>query len=534
MMSAYRSGWEFQVHGVHASHLAAWLEQKQFSLESDFLTLERRSGKIYNCKRPVMAICKTAEGKRILATFVFPSPQYLDQYASLIAQFIDPNNDLQSLVACYFYPEAFYNFPEWSGLETGLSTFLVGGETVVIGAVEAVSASALAHGFIETQEPISFGNGFGIRVLEDVNHRERLAFLGMQDSFWGNTAGVISKTLADKNIARILYVSKAGTFAHPAAVHGLLCPCTFHLYETSLASYSVKSGFREHLGDDLVVSNHISVPTVMGETFAQMKNYSHLRPATIDNESAYIAKAVSDFNVQKSSSLEYAALHFITDYLPLRIGQKSSLFDLTHVMDKIVHERKAAVFDLCGQLITSYLRDKNAPVFINSTTQELGLYLLSIEPLNGVISTVSYARLSNVYEDIGKHWLEASRTEEKLVEVDCSKVNSFAALLATIYSALGLSADFLNIDDFALADVSESVEFTLLLKCPEHLFKSSELERNQLESGLRRLLLGFLTPQSKATILIQSFENSSSVKAMCGLSDLTLRPRSTWISETKN
>ena len=160
--------------------------------------------------------------------------------------------------------------------------------------------------------------------------------LAVKFSFWGDMAGHIARLACQHGITELIYYSKVGTMVGADKLYKTIyTPSHFALIDGANVGeiYSCRNELQHYL-HRATEKMHVSVPTVMEETFAQRECALSIDAKTIDNEVAYIAKSVADHNVtvsnpkaQRSDStkgiIKLGIIHFATDY----IYDKSEVFD---------------------------------------------------------------------------------------------------------------------------------------------------------------------------------------------------------------
>lgn len=360
MLQEYR-GLDLEVHALAKEHIDAFLEKERLDV-LEVAHREPRREKTYNFERPSFYRCQRQNGEQVLCVFCFPSEEYVTQYAEVLAaylcfdqktgKFSELSQEELSIPVCH-YPHVSDNITVWSGLKKVASNALESGDLVIMGhADEFISAAANCGYAIDTEYDIetmvnqpdadgrvtrfSQKRSFGRLVVLRNNNQRRIVVAAFVESFWGRASGKYARCFAEAGATDIIYMSKCGTLVSNEMVHGIAVPQYFHLIEPT-SDFTSEPVIRkiknlseclehhgrlisDHFANAQAEGIHLTVPTVLGETFEQAQLYAGLHPATIDNEDAHIAKELEELNQIRGigEQCHFTAFHFITDYLITR------------------------------------------------------------------------------------------------------------------------------------------------------------------------------------------------------------------------
>lgn len=327
LRAAYHLRTPIHVEGVYRGHVDDYLRSKKLQKLAMFAR-EPNARKPFNHQRPLLVKAKYTEtSEECLFLFVFPSPEYVKQYADLVVQVLvgvaDPTElkEPHAAVTCVTYPRAAQELSSWSGLADGIGAFLKKGDIAVIGHVDLMSEF-----FLKDEPPwprtvtwrqFGIDNMFSACIHEDKEYG-RAVLLGVRESFWGSAAGRIARALANAGASHVVYAAKMGVLSRPERIHTVMSPTSYYIWtplngivegsvvavELGMSSMHQMSVMRSHKS-----GAHLSVPTVVGETYEQQKSYVDKGIVSIDNEISYIARELKD------TQTEFTALHFVTDYV---------------------------------------------------------------------------------------------------------------------------------------------------------------------------------------------------------------------------
>lgn len=391
-------GIALEVHGLTKEHIDAFLEHERLQVLEVAHRKPRRE-KSYNFERPSFYRCKRASGEQVICVFCFPSEEYVTQYAEVLAAYLCYDHEKGCFseeiqrnleIPVFRYPSVSERIAIWSGLEKVATNALEQGDLVVMGhADEFISAASNCGYAIDTIyniEPVAIRSdanargakvgrkrNFGRLTVLRHNNQRRIVVAAFVESFWGRASGQYARCFAEAGATDIVYMSKCGTFVSNDMVHGIAVPQYFHLIEPSEASPSDTKIRRinslsecrdhhgrlifDHFGNEQAGGIHLTVPTVLGETFEQAKFYYKLNPATIDNEDAFIARELEQLNQVRGigAQCHFTAFHFITDYLITRSYREAerSQHDLAEISaDKRLLQQTA--FEKISSAICTY------------------------------------------------------------------------------------------------------------------------------------------------------------------------------------
>ncbi|KAI1827146.1 hypothetical protein F4861DRAFT_529415 [Xylaria intraflava] len=296
--------------------------------------------KPYNFLRPELLLAQESDSKRLIAILtIMPGADYIRHYASIleVAQHegVIPLNDTP--IHCVLYPHPTQSIMAWTGL-TELSTNVEPGDIVILGFVAELLprfASLVPTSKVIWQQDSQY---YGMVRLE-LRPGVVFSLVGAKYSYWGNLGGLVVAELAARRPRAICYVAKQGTLVSPNDIHcRIYSPTRYCVFDKGQACWH---------GDDhpaLPVNPissrfptfdrglHVSTPTIVEQDVEFRTRLETYGAASIDNELAQMARALTDLHEQNPSMprIQLLPLMFITDYL--RRPEELSMsvpFDLT-------------------------------------------------------------------------------------------------------------------------------------------------------------------------------------------------------------
>ncbi|KAL4785055.1 hypothetical protein BJX76DRAFT_367213 [Aspergillus varians] len=296
--------------------------------------------KLYNFLRPELLLAQESGSQRLVTILtIMPGEDYIRHYASIleVAQHDGaiPSND--GPIHCVLYPHLTQSMMTWTGF-TELSANIEPGEIVVLGFVAELlprfASLVPTSRVIWRQESLYYG-------LVRLELRPGLVFnlVGAKYSYWGNLGGRIVTELAARRPRAICYIAKQGTVLSPDHIHcRIYSPTRYSVFDKGEACWR---------GDDhpaLPINPlssrfptfdrglHVSTPTIVEQDVELRKQLAAHGAASIDNELAQMAKALTDMHEESPSMsrTQLLPIMFITDYLrrPEELGMPVA-FDLT-------------------------------------------------------------------------------------------------------------------------------------------------------------------------------------------------------------
>lgn len=341
IQDATHRGTRIEVHGVFHGHLECILFLEGLTRVGDAATMGRsKEGKRFNVWRPVFHACRTTEGDHVLLITTFPSREYAEQVAGLVSSVVDACRerlvtDTSCEVRFFFYPATVRELSHWSGLAEGLRGGAVRDRIVVMGEVEAVRAQLLEEGFVQSQRDYREFGPFGSYGLLEMTLRRnskgddgrvcRVVLLGVKYCYWGNPSGAIAEALVDAGAKSVIYAAKAGNFVDPKYIGKVVVPRYIELAEADAAGDlkppasvrvpTVNDAFARYSDAILSTGTHVTVPTVHGQSRANLGVLKLVRPSTIDAEAGHIARGIMRGNESRGIDATFGCIFDVTDYL---------------------------------------------------------------------------------------------------------------------------------------------------------------------------------------------------------------------------
>lgn len=330
-----------EVHGSPHAHIRTLLKKYNYEAEKEFFERNRKSLKNFNKDRPKFFYVKSAEGEKKLIITVFPSEEYIYQYAEIIkAWYLYNKKSRQPKISCIIYPILNKTLTNWTGLDTEIEDIIkiVKGDILVIGYVDIFSRSLRYKGFLrlfkEEYKYFGLDRCYGINIYKDPVSKKRCIVLGVNYSFWGSASSFIVRSLLEKGVEKVIYLAKAGTLTGKNPRKGKFTEYLNFIqgpyYIWKYLEYSnhkegqiecienITNSFSSYFTnrqDIMITSSHISVPSVVGETRQQEDDYRGYNPSTIDNEISFIAREIKNYSNDKNKQIDFISFHYITDYV---------------------------------------------------------------------------------------------------------------------------------------------------------------------------------------------------------------------------
>lgn len=366
---------DISVHGCYSGWINDFIHHYEFTLVGEPLVRSYDSHytrpKQYNCYRPVVFEVTRKDGRSEVIVMVFPSHEYVQQYAELVATYVAIKNERRARtygkpIKCRHYPTMENTLADWSGLKSGLAKLDSEPSVAIMGEIPLLLSCLEKLDFSHPLPVVSVGidDIFGLHILEDRHRERRLYLLGAKHSYWGSAAGQIAACLAEAGAKHIIYAAKAGTFISTQKIHKIFMPNNYLLLcenpsdpgAPDLDSFVVESPIRDLRGfmNEIRTGWHLTVPTVVGETQQQREKYASYGPTTIDNEISFIARAISRINHEDGRRVDFTPLHFITDYLYEPSESKALTAGDLSVKSKQYYDIKRERFMQIAKIISTY------------------------------------------------------------------------------------------------------------------------------------------------------------------------------------
>jgi hypothetical protein len=358
------------VHGFYDGWIKHFCKHYSLTMNARFVRdRQKRYGrtKEYNSIRPSVLDVTGADGTREVVILVFPSHEYVLQFAEIVATHAALIGSPRPIPR-YHYPDHELELADWSGFAEGLSALDDVPAVVIVGEIALLRAAFLKLDFGSESPRRDFGlkKMFTIQRLDDIKHRRCIYLLGCKQSYWGSAAGILAGALAAAGVHHVIYAAKAGNLISEDHIHRFFCPSQYWLLsqdprdpgEPRMTQHEVHSPIRDvrgFLGATVRTGIHLTVPSVVGETQAQRSaHYEAGRPATIDNEISFIAREIQNFNARNDKRVEFTALHFITDYLYDEQERPAEATSDLSVLDQKYYEKKKSAFYEIACIIDTY------------------------------------------------------------------------------------------------------------------------------------------------------------------------------------
>ncbi len=332
-----------KIYGAYNTHLDYLLGNEYIVIG----TFERsaKNDKKFNNKRPFFIEVQNKKSAAIeLWLIVFPSKEYVEQYSGLVYTYCYLRLREKKMrvgkikgklnIKTIHFPALEEKLTDWTGFNEELSNYLMEDDFVVLGHVVELSANLIELGTCEVILDFNYfglDEIYGISIIRHKITKRRCVLLGFKHSYWGSASGLLCKSLVEKGAKTIMYVAKAGTFVSTDTVYTSVTPTVYTIIEknNSTSSWEVnkyeglnnENDFYKLLSEEIKPGGlHLTVPTVIGETYSQSYGYKQFHPATIDNEIGFMAKYMK----MVDKPVHFFCIHFITDYLHSQLDKESN------------------------------------------------------------------------------------------------------------------------------------------------------------------------------------------------------------------
>jgi hypothetical protein len=306
-----------------------------------------KSDRVFNQHRALMFWTKlkepdaNAESKE-LWILVFPSHQYVDQYAELVQAIFDNFEKKEGesaegatenkQVLIWHFKKLEKKVADWTELATSLSSYVRHGDVVVIGNVDLLLTGIEKVGYYKKFPYWQFfglNNMFGVQIMVNEVSSSRIVLLGVTECYWGEASSLYVEALLRGGACHILYASKAASMISIEDIHSVQSPQAFSTYRPGEGNQgliqlnSICAGSKALLcfAELLEIRSAgvgVTVPTVIGETQVQRQHLRNINPSTMDDENGHIAKIVNDHNKEinvAGKPASFLPVHYISDYI---------------------------------------------------------------------------------------------------------------------------------------------------------------------------------------------------------------------------
>lgn len=327
-------------------------------------TNRSRQRKHFYLRRPQLNLVRDLNtNARFYVFVVFLGKDYIEHYASMIRcgfELLKPQctlaKDADRLLRVEYYPTAYQEMPNWCGL----SEFrFQQGDVVLMGYVGFFRAWLISQQWFRQITTSTDPNTWeeheacGFFVGEHEKFCYRIVLFGFHFSFWGNIAERLVQHFCDNGVSEVLYFGKRATLRKEEDIHDIIvtpseyavCSGANRVTEVRPPPVNPFSGHQFQESLSILPAAHISVPTIVGETFEQRDAIGE-RYQTMDNEIAQIARLAA------KEGLRFGCLHFCTDF----VRPRAQAGDITrNDLNRNKHDQERVLMPKIFETLNSYL-----------------------------------------------------------------------------------------------------------------------------------------------------------------------------------
>jgi len=346
-----------RVMGIFDPHFKKYCEVKGW-ISEPYKKRKRTSRKRFNFERPKLYRVTEPKGVESLVFTVMPGWEYVRQYGWLVRQYMDKyqNGSSEKLLEVTYFPETCKSLAIWSDLIN--DSQIRSGDIVILGYVDEFADMLIKHGF----DKIDFyydpdKSIYGRHILSN-RMDQRVLLLGVTYSYWGSIVGRIAEALYEKGACEIIYAAKCGTLADPKDIYNqLVIPRFYALYSDGKFEFIRNEGnILRDINVPKMTGLHVSVPTVVGESYVQREDLHRLGATSIDDEISHIAKAAVAIDGGTGTKVKFASMHFSTDYVRRKSERGLQTdHDLSTGGTSIARELKRKILYNIGENLYAYL-----------------------------------------------------------------------------------------------------------------------------------------------------------------------------------
>jgi len=301
-----------EIHGTYPTTAKEVLKEKGYIGVKQIPFSNNAEPKKLNYVRPSFFEAYNQRNQLCLIAAVTPGADYIAHYTSML-QYIFSMKGVSDKTKTFNvrYPLIEKSLCEWSGLN---SKFVSEGDKVVIGYVEQLQNYLTEKTNLrpfQTNE-----NAFYTSARFDTGSEHAINFLGVKYSFWGNASAELTRKVCSHGATELLYLSKVGALSSCNDLYTKLFIPTNYIVLRDGCSVDHIDIENSMSTEPLHQGGHVSVPTVLEETFRLREIVSAAGAHSIDNEVSQIAAAIKDYNSHGTTeTVKFGSAHFATDYL---------------------------------------------------------------------------------------------------------------------------------------------------------------------------------------------------------------------------
>lgn len=346
-----------EMHGVFANDIEEFARIYQINLVKKINFSYFGTAKKFNTIRPSFYE-GFRNGRKTLFIFVTPGRDYIHHYGSFIKYvYVSLNKKIKNFFI-FRYPLAEIKICDATELNP---RFVSENDRVIIGYVEEIRTK-----LAKEKDSIylnSYENSFykSYRYLMKSNNTI-INFLGVKFSFWGDISSKIAYKLCKLGASEIIYIGKLGCLTNIKDLYKKIFIPSIYFIMTNYKILLTVSKLENKLlrkFPQLNTYGHLSVPTVLEESYIQRNVANYFSINSIDNEISQIAYSINSFNRYKNKNVSFSALHFATDYLRNE-NEKSKFIKLNLSTNRITMAliKKQKILDKIYSIFFKYINDQ--------------------------------------------------------------------------------------------------------------------------------------------------------------------------------
>lgn len=306
-------GTPIELHGTHPTKAKETFEALGYDDVQQIPHRHNPNPKKFNYVRPAFFTAK--QGKRdVLLAAVSAGESYLTNFAEMVRYFmLDQKGDPYTQMKVMRYPDLEAGLVDWTHLD---AAFVKKDDRVVIGYVQEIEDRITKKNNLKLLGEEE--NDFYVSRRYEIPGSKPVNFLGVKFTFWGDISARIAEGACAQGAEEIIYVSKVGALSNPDDLYErMYAPSSFYLLRHDQVTHQTKSVENSILKTTPALDSgaHVTVHTVMEESFTQRDLAKALGANSIDDENALITQVIEQHNARTGVNVRFSSIHFATDFL---------------------------------------------------------------------------------------------------------------------------------------------------------------------------------------------------------------------------